>query len=455
MRSGIVAYAACLVVGTVLGLLQQVLLASVREGGSYSSISGWLDALSYVHLALGVGEVASLLWLSRGLVDERARSLAGVAAALTGAWLVIVLAQQVGVRTLMSSMGVETMDVVFRVVRAATSTLACGATGALLACLLHVVHAGGLARARPLVLVAGGVLGLRLLLALAGAALRAQAPWVGTVHSIVYWGMEALLLAVLVVAWLAAGRAPEAAAPPAADPETGPLDRAWEGVHGAIGTYLGGAGARVAIALLSWLVMLGARGAKSLSDLQGVRGGVIVLAVLSGVTSLVMLAAVLRLSRAPVERAQGPAGLAAALMAIGLLLDIGTTVLTAKALGGDLSSAFFAQKALPVLGALGLALGVGVGISLLRSFGALAEALALAETTERASSTVPLLAVTGLLGGGALLGANHLPVALFALLALACLGLAIAVLVQFIRVATGIRAAVRLRRWGAPPSGDA
>ena len=452
MRSGIVAYAACLVVGTAIGLVQHYLLASVRDGGSYSSISGWLDALSYVHLALGVGEVAALLWLSRGLVDERARSLAGAAAALTGAWLVIVLAQQVGVRTLMSSMGVETMDVVFRVVRAVTSSLACAATGALLACLLHVVRAGGMSRMAPLVLVAGSVLAVRLLLALAGAAVRTMPPWVGTAHTGVYWGMEALLLAVLVVSWLAAGRAPEAAQAPAADAEAAPLDHAWEGVHGAIGTYLGGAGARMAIAILSWLLMLGARGAKSLSDLQGVRSGVIATAVLSGVASIVMLGAVLRLSRAPVERAQGPAGLAAGLMALGMLLELGTTVLTARALGGDLSSAFFAQKALPVLGALGLALGVGVGISLLRAFEALAETLALVETTARASSTVPLLAVTGLVGGGALVGANHLPVALFALLALVCLGLAITVLVQFIRVATGIRAAVRLRLWGAPPT---
>ena len=450
MRTALVVYGGALVCAVLFGLAHEILIGSIKKGATFASISGWLDLLSYGTDLLGAAQVGALVALGRGLSDARARSRASQAAGLAGATLLVALAQQVGLRTLLPSLGHESFDLVLRALRTITSLLGGGATAALLLGLVWIGRAGGVTRLVPVAQVAGALLALRILLVLTSVVFGRLPEWAGTVHQGLYWGLDALLLGALALAWVAAGRAPEVALPPPAAGDT-PLDRGWESVFGALGTYLGAAGARVALALLSWLVMLGARDAKDVSDLAGVRTGVVFLAILSGLAALAMLAGVYRLSSAPAERARGPAGLAVAAMATGLLLDVASTIITAQALGGDVSAAFFAMKALPILGALGLALGVGAGIALLRTLGALAEALALTEAAERAAGTAPLLAVTGLVGSAALLLASKAPSGLVLVLALILLPLAIAVLVQFLRVAFALRAALRSRLWAPSP----
>jgi hypothetical protein len=169
-------------------------------------------------------------------------------------------------------------------------------------------------------------------------------------------------------------------------------------------------------------------------------------AFLSGLASIAMLAGLWRISRAPAETgASGPALAALGFGVLGLVLDVVTTSITADALGGSLSAAFFAMDALPLLGFLGAALGVGAAVSLLRSLGNLAGAIGAADIAARAKATAALAGVTGATMALAMLALKHLTTELLLFFALIVLPLAAATLVQFLRVALPLGSAIRAR----------
>jgi uncharacterized membrane protein YccF (DUF307 family) len=226
----------------------------------------------------------------------------------------------------------------------------------------------------------------------------------------------------------------------------GALPSSWRSASGGIALYLGAAAARVGCALLGYAVMAGASGASDYSSLRSVRDGVVSVAVLSGAATLAMLAGVWRISRAPAESgSSGPALAALGFMVMGFVLDLVSTGITADALGGSVSAAFFAMDALPVLGCLSAALGVGAAVSLLRSFGNMATALGSEEIAARARATALLSGTTGAITCGALLALTHLTTELLLFLAVLLLPLAVATLVQFLRVALPLGREIRTR----------
>jgi hypothetical protein len=133
------------------------------------------------------------------------------------------------------------------------------------------------------------------------------------------------------------------------------------------------------------------------------------------------------------------------LMILGVMLDLVTTSITLDALGGSLSAAFFAMDALPIIAAVAAVLGVGAGIGLLRSFGNMAQALGAEELGGRAKSATALLGVAGGIAAVAMLGLKHMAVEVLLLVAVIVLPLAIAALVQFLRVAVPLGRAIRAR----------
>jgi hypothetical protein len=423
-------FAAAVVASLGLGLVQDWLIAGAKENG-FSSISTLLEVISYGHLALGAAEVWALFAIG-------ARGAAGC----QGVLLVVFVGQQVASRVLFGSLGVDSMQLVYRLIRVTSIVLGAVSMGLLLA---FLVRLGRSAQARwvpqaalaaAIALAARSAMGFAYVAGASGDAL-------GIAHRIAYWGCQLLLVGMCVALAKVVTRLPEPPEPSREGP-AGTLAPTWRDATGAIDLYLGTAGVRIAFAIIGYLVMLGARGASSVSSLRPVRDGAVILAVLSTICALVMMASVLRLARVSPRGAAAAQG-ALAFMVLGLGLDLVTTGITASALGGSVSSAFFAMKALPILAAIAAFLGVGAGACLLGCFGALAEDLGLAGTVSRAHDTRTLLYVTGAIAGVLQLAATKLPVALLLIGALVVLPLAIGVLVQFLRVMLAVRREVQAR----------
>lgn len=298
----------------------------------------------------------------------------------------------------------------------------------------------------PLAVAAFVALGLHLttyVVELGLGGRTAGPPVLSTIHWVAYYASTLLVAMASVLAGWTASRVP-VEAPPAQPAPAASLSPGWRSAANGIGLYLGGAAARVACALLGYAAMASANGATSVSDLHGVRDSVLVVAVLSGVASLVMLGGVGSIARAPPDTGgTGAAMIALLLMVLGVMLDVATTSITLDALGGNLSAAFFAMDALPVIAAVSALLGVGAGVSLLRSFGNMAHALGAEDLRTRANGATMLLIVAGTVAGLAALGLKHMPTEVLGLVVVVVLPVAVAALVQFLRVAVPLGRAIR------------
>jgi hypothetical protein len=190
--------------------------------------------------------------------------------------------------------------------------------------------------------------------------------------------------------------------------------------------------------------MLGAQGAKGVGDLRDVRAQLLLVATLSAMATIVMLVGLWRITAAPLEsRASGPAVVALALAVLGFGLDLWGTWVTAEALDGSVSAAFFAMDSLPIIGGIAALLGIGAAIALLTALGNLATALGLADVAGRARGAIGWVLGTAALFGVA--AALSRLAELMLVVALLALPLAIAALVQFLRVAFAVGREIRAR----------
>jgi hypothetical protein len=103
------------------------------------------------------------------------------------------------------------------------------------------------------------------------------------------------------------------------------------------------------------------------------------------------------------------------------------------------------MDALPWLGAGAALLGVGAAVALLRSFGNMAKVLGAEELNRRAKSATGLLVIGGGVAGLAMLGLKHMPLEVLGLVAVVVLPVAIAAVVQFLRVAVPLGRVIRGR----------
>jgi hypothetical protein len=268
-----------------------------------------------------------------------------------------------------------------------------------------------------------------------------------TIQTVAYYASTVLAVAAAIHAGVAVKRVPVPETPASTEPGSAePLSPRWRAAADGIALYLGGAVARIVCALLGYLAMAGGTGDTGTPDLHGMHDSVFLVAVLSGAASLTMLAGVWRITRAPPESGgPGPAMVTLFLMILGLGTDLVTTSITLDALGGSLSAAFFAMDALPWLAAGAALLGVGAGVALLRSFGNMATALGAEELSGRARTATALLVLGGGVAGLAMLGLKHMPVEVLGVFAVVLFPVAIAALVQFLRVAVPLGRTIRGR----------
>jgi hypothetical protein len=312
----------------------------------------------------------------------------------------------------------------------------------------RIARAWRLRAGPPLCVTAMGLLALRVAFVVARVAKVGDAgDTVRLLHQVVgYAHVVTMMLLTALLAWRLPSAAPPSTSTDAAAPgDASLLPRVWATAAAGTTTYLLATAARVVFALLTIVTMVGASSAHDRSDLIAVRDQIVAVAVFSGAASVVMIIGVLFIARAPADAgAAGPAGLAAVLMFFGLLLDGGTTSITADALGGDLSAAFFAQDALPVLALVGALLGIGTAVALLTAFARMASRLARDDVARRARGAMGLVVAAGALGGLALLAAKA-STELLGLLAVVALPLAVAATVQFLRVAIAVSGTIRAR----------
>jgi hypothetical protein len=330
--------------------------------------------------------------------------------------------------------------------------------------LVVTVRIGRAASARatvPLALAAFAAIAVDLMLYVAALTLRyghagLEAPAaLVTIKTVAYYAGTLLVSGCAAHAGVVVARVAEPEAPAPGDPAAA-LSPQWSAAATGIGLYLGGAAARVVCAVLGYAVLAGGSSGASggTPDLHAMHDSTFVVAVLSGAASLTMLLGVWRITRAPAESGgPGPAMITLCLMVMGLALDFATTSITLDALGGSLSAAFFAMDALPWLAGGAALLGVGAGVALLRSFRNMARALGAEELAARARSATALLGIAGTTLGLVVLGLKHLPSEVLALIAFVVLPVALAALVQFLRVAVPLGRTIRdrLGTHGAPP----
>jgi hypothetical protein len=448
-RIGLFGYAACLAAELVLALWNRHILAAVRGGETFERVRTMLDLVGYGYMAAGVATVIALVAVAGAPRAARVSRVA-IGAAVGAA---IGVALDVGQRVYIAAGASGNFDRMEQVLRllGAGRVLADTVTSALV--VIVAVRVGRVVGARAMLPIAIGALaalavGLGLYLVTLALGRGASIPEaVFTVHTVAYYASAAFVGAAAIHAGRSLARMP-VTEPPTPDGQ-GPADALsprWRSAADGISLYLGGAAARVVCALLGYAAMAGSGGATSTSDLRGVHDSVLGVAVLSGVASLVMLAGVWRITRAPPEsEGTGAAMATLCLMVLGLTLDLVTTSITLDALGGSLSAAFFAMDALPVLAFGAALLGVGAGIALLRSFGNMAQVLGAAELQGRAKSATGLLVVAGGIAGLAMLGLKKMPVEVLGVIAVVVLPLAVAALVQFLRVAVPLGRVIRGR----------
>jgi hypothetical protein len=457
-RVGLFAYAACLVGEVLLGLWSRHLLAVARASDrGFASVETQLDLLGYGYTAIGVATVAALVVVARGRVALASRpgTWAAIAAGLAAA-------MELGQRALLSvfASGAPGRLELFLKVFGLGMVLSDTVARVLVAVVAFRVGRAVASRATLGVAVASLVaVGVAFAVYVVELSLRdtshASGP-IDTIQTVVYYAATFLVASAAILAGRSVSRVP--GPPDAADageraPEQEALSPRWRAAADGIGLYLGGAAGRVVCALLGYAAMAGAGGGGTggSPDLHAMHDSVLVVAMLSGIASLVMLTGVWRITRAPPEsNGTGAAMVTLCLMILGFALDLVTTSITLDALGGSLSAAFFAMDALPVLGFGAASLGVGAGIALLKSFGGMAQTLGAAELEGRAKSAMALLGTAGGIAAVAMLGLKHMPVELLALVAIVVLPLAIATLVQFLRVAVPLGRVIRGRLAAGP-----
>jgi hypothetical protein len=130
-----------------------------------------------------------------------------------------------------------------------------------------------------------------------------------------------------------------------------------------------------------------------------------------------------------------------ALIAFGL--DAWGTFITADALDGHVSAAFFAMDALPIIAGIAGLIGIGAAVALLVALRNLATSLVLPDVADRARGAIGFVLGTGALFGVAL-ALTRAPELMLAVAVLA-LPLAVAALVQFLRVALAVGREIRAR----------
>jgi hypothetical protein len=442
-RAGLFAYAASLVVEVVLSAWSRHLIAVMNEqDGGFSRIEKQLDLIGYGYTALGVGAVVALLAAARAPREALMSRTAMLAAIAAGLAVVLELAQRVFIATAASA-SVARLEGALRVFGVG---LVLSDTVAKALVVVLALRVGRVAASRATTLVADGAfvaLGVGLAANIVSRALGGD---VGTltalapVETAAYYGGTVLVATAAILAGrslpqhVAQAPASERGAPPEV------LSPQWRSAVDGIGLYLGGAAARVVCAFLGYAAMAASGGGTTAPDLHAMHDSVFVVALLSGAAGLTMLTGVWRITRAPPESGGvGPAMVTLCLMILGLVLDLVITSITLDALGGSLSAAFFAMDAIPLLAAGAAILGVGAGVALLTSLGNMSRALGAVELRSRAKSATVLLVVGGAGAGLAFLGLKHMPVEVLGLVAVIVLPVAIAAVVQFLRVAVPLR----------------
>jgi hypothetical protein len=446
-RIGLFVYAGCLAVEVLLGLAGRLLMARMREGETFKSVGKLLDLVGYGYIAVGIGAVVALAVLAGGPRTALVSRLAMAAAMAAGLGIVLELAQRVFI-TFGSSIG--RMERAFEIFGAGM-VLAATVEKVLVAVI--AVRVGRAVGARALVPLAVGALAapllafaMYLLMLVRGREESAHGA-ASTIQTVAYYASAILVAAAAMHAGWSLPRVPVPAVVVSTEPGSAEtLPPRWRAAADGITLYLGGALARVVCAMLGYAAMAGGTGDTGTPDLRGMHDSVFVVAVLSGAASLTMLAGVWRITRAPPESGgTGPAMVTLCLMILGLATDLVTTSITLDALGGSLSAAFFAMDALPWLAVGAALLGVGAGVALLRSFGNMAKALGAEELNGRAKSATGLLVIGGGVAGLAMLGLKHMPVEVLGLVAVVVLPVAIAAVVQFLRVAVPLGRVIRGR----------
>lgn len=449
-RMGFLAFAALVAIRVAASEWERRAVAAASEPQDWSRLDRVLDAMQYVDAAIGVATVVALLAAARTPPAARVRGIAVGAAALEGFGVLAAPAERMLLKVLSAGSGASTEAWIRGISAVLTVAYLAGVTLVVLAC-IRVARAAGARYVAHVGIAALVLFGARLALRSAGWVLGDHlwsAPGVSGLDMAVWYASSALLVGLTACAGVLLPRVPEAPSDAAGEgaPPAGALPPAWGRIAGGIGLYLGAAGARVLCALLGYLIMSGASGASDYGSLRDVRDGIVMVAVLSGCASVAMLAGVWQIARAPAEsNGGGPALAALGFMVMGLGLDVVSTGITADALGGSVSAAFFAMDALPVVAAFSAVLGVGAAVSLLRSFGNIASAVGDEALAARARSTALLAASTGGVAFLVLLGMKHVPVELLLLVAVVLLPMACATLVQFLRVAVPLGQTIRAR----------
>jgi hypothetical protein len=426
-RLALAVYAVTVGLAMGVGLWYERLIAVWRVGGNRHDVDLQLKLLQYAHPALMVVGIIALLGLTQLPAITRLRRLAIAAAATAGLDLVI----NVGVSLMAWHVSVAGFDRWLRLSGLAQVVLHAASQILLLVLAMRLARAGASQRLYGVALAA---LVLRALLAVVWLTPLGRGAWS------MWTGRGCQLVIIVVCAGLAAlvTRLPASELPPSSPASDGKLGPEWRAAQQGIGLYLGAGIVRVFFSLVGFAVMASARGAQSLHDLRDLRGVVLFLAVLSGLAAVAMLIGLWRIACAPLESgASGPASLALVLGILGLLLDGWSTSITAASLDGDLSAAFFAMKALPLIAAVSAVLGVGLGASLLQALARLATALGCPDVAERARGAIGVIVGAGVaLGLGFAVGRYATEL----LLIFAVLGvpLAIVAVVQLVRVALAV-----------------
>ena len=431
---GLVGYAATLVVLVGVGFWSSFLMGRLgHEHGLGLDLQ--FKILNALYLSLEVLAIVALAFVSRVPAVTRARRLLVASAIVAGVALVVGQGQRLIIDGhLVSYERIETM---MRIIGVVTAALYAASEILLAVAGVRIAAAAGSEPVRRLAFAALAVRALLFVLQLLPIGF-AGLGWLHRANNLLFAGMCVALSAV--VTRIAEPRAVTVAA----DAGDGRLSNEWRAPADGISLYLGAGAGRVACALAGWLVMLGARSAHDLSALRDVRDQLIIVAVLTSVATITMLAALWRISSSPLEsRASGPALVALTLALIGFGLDLWSTYITADALDGNVSAAFFAMDALPIIAGIAGLIGIGAAVALLVALRNLATSLVLPDVADRARGAIGFVLGTGALFGVAL-ALTRAPELMLAVAVLA-LPLAVATLVQFLRVALAVGREIRAR----------
>ena len=438
-RAGAFALAGAAALYLALDVAGDVLLKSPDGYKRYETIS-WLY---YACAALELFAIAMLAGAPRA---ARASRLAWTAFGAYAAREVVYVARQLLAVQLLTKYGYENRRI-FLVFSLPSSALSIAGIVLVYAALARIARASAvrvpgvafaivptIATANSLVGIAGMV-GSPSLSDSLGAA--------RTIAAYAFLGLDLAVCAWLGVA-LRNAKAPDGE-PAKVDAAEGAISPEWRSVSDALGLYLGAAVARIAVAALSFATMASASGSSSLSDLRSVRDTVVLMAVVGGFASLFIIGALFKLGRAPDDRVRGPANAAALFAIMGLLLDGVTTSITASALGGDLSAAFFAMDALPWLVVGAVILGIAAGTALATALAAAASHLGNPDAERQAKSVRVLIVPAGILLALSQSMGRHPPEGLVVFMVVMGLPLALAAVVRLLQAIFGVRATVAAR----------